>query len=606
MKVVGLISGGKDSCFNLQHCIANGHELVALANLFPPVQDQDELDSYMYQTVGHDNVHLIAECLELPLYRQPITGTPIIQTLSYRFEQHDETEDLDHLIAQVKAHHPDVEAISVGAVLSNYQRIRVEHIALRHGLTCLAYLWERDQISLLAEMIEAETKATLIKVAGIGLSRHHLGKDIAEMQPTLLALHNKYGLHVCGEGGEYETFVLDCPIFKGKRIVVDESRVVEHSTGDVYYLSFKAHTVLKPSKVLTLPTRPAMLQLEEDGQGLEAEFTSCMAVDANLAQAEIEQLYFAQSESHGPLEAEFKSCMASIQAQLDASQFTLRDIVQVMLILSDMANFSHINRVYDTYFSYPLPPARVCIASNLIYPHRIQVYVLASHTPRRGLHIQSRSYWAPANIGPYSQSIVIGSRIYIAGQIGLDPATSTLIQSQHKPHTEAFLAMQHLLRIAETMKTTHISAMLAYYTPDSPLESIVQAWNNLRHALLLPIHHNILFLCVSALPRNAHIEWHALGCFNSADDDALKPYCLTQSTWGVCHSRALAQISIDSPTDLLSSSSFSYTFYVPSHTAKKLPPSPAIPVHCLHTLSMQGTIAHVTLGHFDVAEGEGL
>jgi len=36
MKVVGLLSGGKDSCYNLCHCVAQGHELVALATLAPP------------------------------------------------------------------------------------------------------------------------------------------------------------------------------------------------------------------------------------------------------------------------------------------------------------------------------------------------------------------------------------------------------------------------------------------------------------------------------------------------------------------------------------------------------------------------------------------
>ena len=35
MKVVALISGGKDSCFNMLHCVANGHEIEALANLKP-------------------------------------------------------------------------------------------------------------------------------------------------------------------------------------------------------------------------------------------------------------------------------------------------------------------------------------------------------------------------------------------------------------------------------------------------------------------------------------------------------------------------------------------------------------------------------------------
>ena len=34
-KVLGLVSGGKDSCFNLLHCVANGHDVVALATLTP-------------------------------------------------------------------------------------------------------------------------------------------------------------------------------------------------------------------------------------------------------------------------------------------------------------------------------------------------------------------------------------------------------------------------------------------------------------------------------------------------------------------------------------------------------------------------------------------
>lgn len=36
MKVVGLLSGGKDSCYNLCHCVKQGHEIVALATLAPP------------------------------------------------------------------------------------------------------------------------------------------------------------------------------------------------------------------------------------------------------------------------------------------------------------------------------------------------------------------------------------------------------------------------------------------------------------------------------------------------------------------------------------------------------------------------------------------
>lgn len=51
----------------------------------------------------------------------------------------------------------------------------------------------------------------------------HLGMTIAEVAPTLFALDKKFGSHVCGEGGEYETFVTDCPLFKAK-IVLEETR----------------------------------------------------------------------------------------------------------------------------------------------------------------------------------------------------------------------------------------------------------------------------------------------------------------------------------------------------------------------------------------------
>lgn len=34
--VVGLLSGGKDSCYNLCHCAKQGYRIAALATLAPP------------------------------------------------------------------------------------------------------------------------------------------------------------------------------------------------------------------------------------------------------------------------------------------------------------------------------------------------------------------------------------------------------------------------------------------------------------------------------------------------------------------------------------------------------------------------------------------
>ena len=58
----------------------------------------------------------------------------------------------------------------------------------RLGLTVLAYLWQREQDELLQEMIDAGLVAIIIKVAGIGLTEKHLGKTLAEMQPTLVKM----------------------------------------------------------------------------------------------------------------------------------------------------------------------------------------------------------------------------------------------------------------------------------------------------------------------------------------------------------------------------------------------------------------------------------
>lgn len=115
--------------YNQLCCIQEGHEIVALANLHPPLDtNKDELDSYMYQTVGHDAIHYYAECMDIPLYRQAIDGASTVQTNAYDTTRGDETEDLFKLLKTVKQSHPEVQGVSVGAILSNYQRIRVEHV----------------------------------------------------------------------------------------------------------------------------------------------------------------------------------------------------------------------------------------------------------------------------------------------------------------------------------------------------------------------------------------------------------------------------------------------------------------------------------------------
>ena len=74
-----LCSGGKDSCYNMLLCQRHGHRIIALGNLLPAAAGVDELDSYMFQTVGHGVIPLYAQCMGLPLYRRRISGSSVHQ-----------------------------------------------------------------------------------------------------------------------------------------------------------------------------------------------------------------------------------------------------------------------------------------------------------------------------------------------------------------------------------------------------------------------------------------------------------------------------------------------------------------------------------------------
>ena len=81
----------------------------------------------MFQTVGHEGVSLYAEAMGLPLYRAYTKGISLSRDLHYSCVEGDEVEDLFQLLSRVKEE-VGVEAVSCGAVLSNYQRLRVENV----------------------------------------------------------------------------------------------------------------------------------------------------------------------------------------------------------------------------------------------------------------------------------------------------------------------------------------------------------------------------------------------------------------------------------------------------------------------------------------------
>ncbi|KAK9240812.1 hypothetical protein V1525DRAFT_139615 [Lipomyces kononenkoae] len=543
MKTVALVSGGKDSCYNILHCVKNGHEVVAMANLHPPLPqtiDSDEndvvheMDSFMYQTVGHSVLSLYSDCLGIPMYRAPITGTSVTTKLDYHITVADETEDLYTLLQTVLAMHPEIEAVSVGAILSTYQRSRVENVCSRLGLTVLAYLWQRDQAALFDEMIQGGINAVVIKVAGAGLTaEQHLGKSLQQVRNQLFKLNQIYQSHICGEGGEYETLVLDCPIFV-KKLVVDDAQVVKDDNGDVAYLKIRAHTQGKDAVADDWIDRvevPPLLSEQFQGifDGLQGTDFGGNEPDEALIPASLPELSIGISPTTisvanitAPNSPGISDEITSLFEQLSniMATFNITDpysITSITLQLSDMRNYAAANEYYKRFFTHPImkanPPARACISTLLPPSCRASLSAIITRTPeaRSGLYVQGRSYWAPANIGPYAQACTVQECVYLAGQVPLIPAKMVLYESDGIVG-QAVLAMQNLARVMDAVvggqsehETGKFYYLIAYTTSLSAARAAIGVTTQQG------LECGVFAVVLVALPVGASVEYCGVG-----------------------------------------------------------------------------------------------
>lgn len=216
MDFIALISGGKDSIYTTNILINQGNKLKGLVYIYCT---SESIDSYMYQTVGKEIIEAYSECFGVPLFIKKSKCEAKNTEMIYNPTEDDEVEDLYNFLRDLPV---NFEAVSSGAILSSYQKNRVDSICSRLNKHSLAPLFGRNQIDLLKEMILYKIEALVVKVAGI--EKDFLLKGL----PDLFSFYeNKPGMNACGEGGEYETVVVDSPCFV-KRIVVLENEVFCH------------------------------------------------------------------------------------------------------------------------------------------------------------------------------------------------------------------------------------------------------------------------------------------------------------------------------------------------------------------------------------------
>lgn len=198
MKLGVLFSGGKDSTFAAWLAKKEEYELACLISVI-----SKNKDSYMFHTPSIEKTKAQAKTMNIPIISRQTKG-----------KKEDELDDLKEAVKEAKEKY-QIEGVVTGAVESVYQSSRIQKICNELDLECFNPLWQKNQVELLKNLIKNKFSVILTGIFAFPLDEKWLGRQIDErFIEEIWELHEKYKINSAGEGGEFETFVLDCPLFK--------------------------------------------------------------------------------------------------------------------------------------------------------------------------------------------------------------------------------------------------------------------------------------------------------------------------------------------------------------------------------------------------------
>ena len=202
---VSLFSGGKDSSWALYRALGEGLNVTRLLTVHP------EGDSYMYHTPATRLTALVAESVGIELVEVDPGDLDAADTRDSGAQGDAELEPLEAALRELQSK-VDLAGVTAGAVESEFQTNRIQAMCDRLGIDLFAPLWQEDPRELADAMLDAGFEILIVQVAAHGLDESWLGRTLDEAAlAELEELNAEYGVHLLGEGGEFETLVTDAP-----------------------------------------------------------------------------------------------------------------------------------------------------------------------------------------------------------------------------------------------------------------------------------------------------------------------------------------------------------------------------------------------------------
>jgi reactive intermediate/imine deaminase len=147
-----------------------------------------------------------------------------------------------------------------------------------------------------------------------------------------------------------------------------------------------------------------------------------------------------------------RTIMNSLGAKLAANGMTLANVVSTHVYMADLNDFGEFNRAYAEYFTGAYPARATIQAARLPRDARLEIAAIASTLPK----IVKETDKAPAAIGPYSQTILVGDTLYIAGILPLDPATGQMVTGSMETITKRVMDSLGAKLAANNMTMTNV------------------------------------------------------------------------------------------------------------------------------------------------------
>ncbi len=219
MRIAVLSSGGKDSAYASWWSGLQGWDTVSIITVM--VRGEDSL---MFQ-LGNTWVAGLQACSMglpwLPVITEGMEGEEISdleRALSGDLQINKTFEEIWPSWVKVppemvlQNERPEIDGLVVGALRSDYQKTRIEMMCERLGIRSFCPLWHKNEESHMQSLVEHGFDVVFASVSTEGMDQEWLGKKLdMESLLELRTLSKKYRFNMDGEGGEFETFVVNSP-----------------------------------------------------------------------------------------------------------------------------------------------------------------------------------------------------------------------------------------------------------------------------------------------------------------------------------------------------------------------------------------------------------